>query len=196
VTKPASILTNPAEDYTNRIAADTTIGDLRDRSSIPLLLEVLGEGKAELAWACSHALIAIRSRTSGRRLIEIARTHPSSEVRQAAIYAIWILGEVRAENALITIADLVSEDTQVRSLATEALGNTVHHGRSQRALARRLFDPSAGVRYSALCALSAYGKRLPRLLIGALTAKLDDPDRLDENRVIARLARKILNRCF
>lgn len=81
-------------------------------------------------------------------------------------------------------------------MATEALGNSVDRRDAQHALARLLFDPSVGVRYSALCALCALQyapEPLPDFVSQALRAKLDDPGRLDDHRVIAELAARILN---
>jgi hypothetical protein len=103
-----------------------------------------------------------------------------------------MLRETRGESDLIRIGEAVDqEEEHTRSMAVEALGNTNRRRKTQRALAARLFDPSVDVRYSALCAIGGYIP-LPEFLIQALTAKLDDPDRVDDHRVVAEYAAEIL----
>jgi hypothetical protein len=100
--------------------------------------------------------------------------------------------ESRAEPLFLQLCcALDTEEEYTRDMATEALGNTSWRPRSQRALAERLFDPSPSVRYAALCACPAV---LPEFLRRAIVAKLEDPDRVDDNRVIATLAAEILDR--
>ena len=95
-------------------------------------------------WACSHALIHIGSRRHGRALVEIVRAKSSIHVRQAAIYAIWLLGETRAEAVLIRVgADVEGEDPDTRLMAVEALGITGTRRATQAALAAHLFDDDA-----------------------------------------------------
>lgn len=181
-----------------RRAAAIVLADLRDRGSVGDLIATLAEGDRDLAWACSAALIIIRSRRHGRRLVGILRKHGSPDARQAVIHSLWLLFEKKAEGALIHIADdLDAEAEHTRLMATEALGNTVDRHNTQHALARRLFDPSVGVRYSALCALcglQGVPGPIPEFLSRALHAKVDDPESLDDRRVIAELAAQILNR--
>ena len=169
--------------------------DRRDWEEIPALIDTLAKGDVSQAWASAHALIAISSRRHARRLLQIAAHGKSVHARQAAIYAIWLLGEERGAEILIRIgADIENESEQTRSMAVEALGNTVfRRRRKQEALARHLFDPSEDVKYSALCALS-FLQSIPPFIQTALREKLTDPGRLDDERVIARMANEILNR--
>jgi hypothetical protein len=142
------------------------------------------------------ALLAIRSRRGARRLIQIARGPYPLAARQEAIYALWQLKELRAEPLFLHICAAVdSEEEYTRDMATEALGNTAFRPRTQRALAARLF-PSPSIRFAALCACSMNpscgAREFPGFLLRAIEAKLEDPDRVDDNRVIAELAAGLL----
>jgi HEAT repeat protein len=173
-----------------RITAASVLGGLRCRDALDALIETLAEGELYLSNACMWALLKIRSRRGSRRLIEIARGKYPLAARQEAIYTLWWLRELRAEPLFIHLcAGVDTEEEYTRDMATEALGNTSKRLRSQKALAARLFDPSPSVRYAALCVCPYV---LPGFLRRALVAKLEDPDRVDDNRIIAKLAAEIL----
>ena len=179
-----------------RQAAAEILGALRSRVGVRALIEVLGEGQPQLSWSCMHALTLINSRRAARKLMVIVRGKYPLAARQEAIYALWQLGETRAAPLFIRVSAAVeTEDEYTRDMATEALGNTWWRPATQRTIAARLFDPSASVRYAALCACSCMHPqpyRFPDFLRRALVAKLDDPDRVDDDRVIATLAAKLL----
>jgi len=182
-----------------RIACATALGELWQRNAVAALIEALAEGEFDLSHACMRALLDIRSRRGARRLIEIAGGQYPLAARQEAIYALWHLDERRAEPLFLRICAAVDiEEWYTRDMATEALGNTALRARSQRALAERLFDPSPSIRYAALCACSRMnrncGQEFPDFIRRAIEAKLSDPDRVDDNRVIAALAAQLLNR--
>ncbi len=142
---------------------------------------------------CMSAITTIGSRRGARQLMEIARTSRSLMAKQEAIYTLWMLGETRSEGLFIRFGAAVdTEEEYTRDMATEALGNTHWNPRTQRAIAERLFDPSISVRYSALCAVTEVNERTLPCLHRALEAKLHDPARLDDERVIADFARRLL----
>ncbi len=189
-------LVDASQDPEQRSEAARKLGGLRAREAVAPLIETLAASEWRLSWACAHALIDIGSRRFGRKLIAVVNRAPDALVKQAAIYAIWILQETRAENTLLKVAaNLEDEEEETRSLAVETLGLTNRRRKTQAALAFHLFDPSAHVRYSALCALSAFPRHFPYppFLEKALTAKLDDPERVDDDRVISTVARQILD---
>ena len=106
---------------------------------------------------------------------------------------LWQLRELRAESLFIRLsAALDAEEEYTRDMATEALGNTSWRPRTQRAISERLFDPSVSVRYAALCAAGSVGPHTSSCLRDAIIAKLGDPAKVDDNRVIATLARELL----
>ena len=190
------ILLDASRSLEQRSEAAAKLGQLSAREAVAPLIETLAASGWRLSWACAHALIDIGSRRFGRTLIAVVDRAPEPLVKRAAIYAIWMLRETRAENMLIKVAaNLGGEEEQTRSMAVEALGFTNRRRKSQAALAFHLFDPSAHVRYSSLCALSAFSGRFPYppFLEKALIAKLEDPERLDDHRVISALARQILD---
>jgi len=192
------ILQDTSEPSERREAAASILGGLRSRHSVAALIEVLAEGDLRLSWACMFALTNIGSRRGARRLIAIARGSYPLQARQEAIYALWQLDETRAESLFIQLSrGLETEEEYTSDMATEALGNTCWRPATQKALAERLFDPSPSVRYSALCACSRMFPqpyRFPDFLRRALVAKLDDPDRVDDDRVIATMAGQLLGR--
>jgi HEAT repeat protein len=181
-----------------RQAAAEILGGLRSRDGVRALIEVLGEGRQQLSWACMHALTSIGSRRGARKLMSIVRGNYPLPARQEAVYTLWQLDETRAESLFIRLSSAVgAEEEYIRDMATEALGNTWWRPATQRAIAERLFDPSPSVRYSALCACSCMYPQpysFPNFLRHALVAKLDDPDRVDDDRVIAKTAAELLGR--
>ena len=190
IAEVVDVLQDSTAPSDRRIAAAAVLGGFRCQNAVHDLIEALAEGELYLSNACMHALLAIRSRRGTRRLIAIARGQYPPRARQEAIYILWWLQDLRAEPLFLRLCAAVdTEEEYTRQMATEALGNTSMRPRSQTALAERLFDPSPSVRYGALCACPYV---LPGFLRQALVAKLKDPDKVDDNRVIAKLAAEIL----
>jgi HEAT repeat protein len=190
-----ALLLDPSANEQDRESAAVILRGLRDRRAMLPLIEVLAEGHKTIAWLCMSAITHIGSRRGARRLIGIARSSDSLTARQEAIYTLWMIGETRSERLFIQLSAAVdTEEEYTRDMATEALRNTWRSPRSQRAIAARLFDPSISVRYSALCAVIEVNERTLPCLREALQAKLDDPARLDEDRVVAELAAELLAR--
>jgi HEAT repeat protein len=188
-----AILQNRSESVERRESAALVLGNLRHREAVDALIDALAEGDQKLSWMCMWALTRIGSRRGARRLIEIARRSKALMAKQEAVYTLWQLEERRAESLFINLsAGIDKEEEYTRDMATEALGNTWWRPRTQKAIAARLFDPSVSVRYSALCASARICRRTLGCLRGALVAKLSDPDRVDDNRIIAELAARIL----
>jgi len=193
------ILQDRSESTERRVEAATVLRGLKCRDAVGPLIEALAEGQQELSWMCMSALTAIGSRRGARRLIQIGGGNHSLHARQEAIYTLWHLRELRAESLFIRVSSAVdAEEEYTRDMATEALGNTCLRQPSQRALSQRLFDPSVSVRYAALCACSILhlqpSYEYPGFLRKALEAKLSDPARVDDSRVIAELAAQLLGR--
>jgi HEAT repeat protein len=177
-----------------RIAAASVLGGLRCRAGLNALVQVLIEGQPNLSNACAHALIAIASRSVSRRLMRIVSGKQPLVARQESMYALWQLGETRSEQLFIRLSSsLDTEEEYTRGMATEALGNTAWRLRTQKAIRERLFDPEVSVRYSALCACSLINWHVfPECLRQALEAKLNDSERVDDDRVIAQAAAELL----
>lgn len=199
IAEVAAILQDSSAPLERRVAAAAVLGGLRRWDAVEALVEALAEGHQLLSWTCMRALVDIGSLRGSRRLIEIARGKYPLPARQEAIYTLWQLDELRAEPLFIQLCGAVdTEEEYVRDMATEALGNTCFRPRTQRALAERLFDPSPSIRYAALCACSLMNPRcgsshaFPGIIRRALIAKLDDPDSVDGDRVIAELAARLL----
>lgn len=183
------------EPVSERAECASILGGFRYAPAVGALIDALAEGDLKLSWACSSALFGIESRRGARKLGRIALHGPTAHAKEAAIYTIWMLHETRAEDTLIRLSRALDhEEEHTRSMATEVLGNTIYRLRTQRAVAERLFDPSVDVRYSALCALGGLYPSLPEFVKTALRAKLNDPDRVDEHRVIAEYAAELLGR--
>lgn len=199
IAEATAILQDTSAALDRRIAAADVLGGFRRRDAVHALIETLAEGEVNLSWACMRALVDTGSLSGSRRLMEIARGKYPLPARQEAIYTLWQLDEKRAEPLFIQLCGAVgTEEEYVRDMATDALGNTCFRPRTQRALAERLFDPSPSIRYAALCACSLMNPRcgsshvFPDIIRRALIAKLDDPDKVDDDRVIAEFAAQLL----
>jgi HEAT repeats len=194
------LIQDRSEDPERREAAALVLAGLKCRDAVEPLIEVLSEGHQKLSWMCMWALTAIGSRRHARKLMDIVRGDCPLPARQEAIYTLWHLHELRAEQLFVRVSGALDyEEEYTRDMATEALGNTSRRPRSQRALAARLFDPSVSVRYAALCACSRMSPQpyvFPDFLRQALEAKLADPAKVDDNRVVAQLAAQLLGRSF
>lgn len=187
------ILQDQSENAERRVEAAAILRGLRCRDAVEPLIEVLAEGQQALSWMCMSALTTIGSRRGARRLIQIAGGNHPLPARQEAIYTLWHLRELRAESLFIRVSSaLDTEEEYTRDMATEALGNTAWRPRTQRALSERLFDPSVSVRYAALCAAGRVDSQTRSCLRDAIIAKLADPAKVDDNRVIAALAGQLL----
>jgi HEAT repeat protein len=187
------ILQDQSENIERRVEAAAILRGSKCRDAVEPLIEALAEGKQALSWMCMSALTTIGSRRGARRLIQIAGGNHPLAARQEAIYTLWHLRELRAESLFIRLSSAMdTEEEYTRDMATEALGNTRNRPRSQRALSERLFDPSVSVRYAALCAAGTVGPRTSSCLRDAIIAKLADPAKVDDNRVIAELAGQLL----
>ena len=187
------LLQDRSESTERRVAAASILRGLKCREAVGPLIEVMAEGHQELSWMCMSALTTIGSRRGARRLIQIARGNYPLPARQEAIYSLWSLNELRAEPLFIRVSSaLDTEEEYTRDMATEALGNTRRRPRTQRALAERLFDPSVSIRFAALCATGSVDSHTHSCLREAVIAKLSDPGKVDENRVIAALAAELL----
>ena len=197
VSQVIAILQDATASPERRENAAFVLRGLRCRDAVSPLIEALSEGHPRVACMCMSALNRISSRQGARRLINIARGRSFPlPARQEAIYTLWSVNERRAEPLFIQLSSAAdSEEEYTRDMATEALGNTCWRRRTQKALSERLFDPSASVRFAALCAVARlYGLMLP-CLHQALVAKLDDPGKVDDNRVIATMAAEMFGRC-
>ena len=70
-----------------RTSAAMVLGDLDDRRSVGDLIGALAEGDRNLAWACSSALNAIKSRRHGRSLVGVLRKRTTGKEQQ--FHARW-----------------------------------------------------------------------------------------------------------
>jgi len=187
------IVQKRSEGAERREAAAAILGELKCREAVEALIEALREGQQRLSWMSMTALTQIGSRRHSRKLMDTVRGAYLLPARQEALYTLWHLHELRAESLFIRVSSAIDkEEEYTRDMATEALGNTRWHLATQRALSERLFDPSVSVRYAALCAVGIVNARTLTCLRRALVAKLTDPEKVDDHRVIAELAEHLL----
>ncbi|MGC9949230.1 MAG: HEAT repeat domain-containing protein [Bryobacteraceae bacterium] len=195
VSEVIGILRDRSQSPERRGEAAAVLAGLKCRDAVGPLIEVLAEGHPNLSWMCMSALTKTGSRRFARSLIDMARGSYPLPARQEAIYTLWQLKELRAEPLFIRLsAALDTEEDYTRGIATEALGNTWWRPRTQRAISARLSDPSVSVRFSALCAVRRVNIHTLDSLRRALVAKLADPAKVDDNRVVATLAAQLLSR--
>ncbi len=195
VAEVVGIVQDRSQSPERRETAAAILGGLRCRDAVLPLIEALREGQPKLSRMCMNALTEIGSRRHARELIEVVRGDYPLPARQEAIYTLWHLREPRAEHLFLHVCAAVeTEEEYTRDMATEALGNTRWRPRTQRALSERLFDSSVSVRFAALCAIGAVDDQALECLRRALEAKLTDPGKVDDSRVIAKLAGQLLGR--
>jgi HEAT repeat protein len=99
-------------------------GVFRVRECIPILVRILERANtAAIAWESAIALSLIGSRTCVRPLLEVARQHTLEEAKEAAIHALGVLGDYRAEPILSRIALDIAYRDGTRARAAEAMGS-------------------------------------------------------------------------
>jgi HEAT repeat protein len=129
---------------------------MRSRPFVNVLLRLGIDGREDLLiWESLVALGVIGSRTATRPLLRLARASDSRIRRQAAVFALGLLNDKRGRSTLIKVLLDTKEGTKIRGLAAEALGLLPAKRGTTMVLVEMLQDPSAEVRYSALCALGA-----------------------------------------
>lgn len=140
----------------DRLQSCLLLSQLRCREALPLLIEIGSEGQEpKLVWQSLVAIGAIGSLRATRPLLRLLRSTKSKATRHGVLVALGELADERARRALTTIAVDVKEDDSLRGLAVEALGLLKAKRKTSTVLIEALSDPSAGVRFSSLCAISA-----------------------------------------
>jgi HEAT repeat protein len=156
------------------------------RTSVLALINIgLKEEDNILVWTAFAAVGTIGSRKATRPLMHLVRTMKSSFKRQGVIFALGMLQDKRARSLLERVLADLREDSKTRGLAAEALGLLRPKEASVKFLIRALEDPSAEVRYSALCALGALRSRYALL---AVKRMLEDHAIVDGDKTIAYYA--------
>src|SRR5438105_4662259 len=89
-------LTGLEVDKSKRIAACQAASEVRLRVAVPDLISMLNENQSDLSWASAQALWQIGSRRATRPLISVVRTSRDQSTREAATYALGMLGDSRA----------------------------------------------------------------------------------------------------
>lgn len=185
-----------------RARACRLLGLLGAKQAIPVLLQIgQVEDSEELTWEALSALGFIRSHRATKPLIEVVRTAGDVRKKQAAAYALWLIGDNRARNTFIRVAEDRAEDETTRGFAVEGLGSLKPTARTVTVLVRALRDPSVNVRFSALCALSgaavlAVNQKvrpevrllLTRRAIPAIRCRLQDKSEIKGEGTVAELA--------
>lgn len=176
-------LQDPAQPLPRRIAAATGLGTAKHRPAILPLIQAMNTEDFGLAFACSKALNAIRSRRHMRLLLTYLRPSAPTAAKQAAIYSLHWLRERRGQTTLAKLALPGSgEEEWTRVMAAEALLISVRKPFTQSILAKLFSDPNISVRKSALCATALlHGAPLLPILRRAMESRLDDPEVIYES---------------
>jgi len=176
----ASVLVDPHEDTTVRIAAAEAIGSIVDEAVLPHLCEALasqGEGGAKVV---AEALVSFGA-SAVIPLTNMLR-HERAMARTWAARVLGRIGDPAATPALLGRLD--DGDAATRAAAAEALGQ-IRDLRATRPLAcAALGDPSGAVRSRAAAALSRVGDEEA---VSTLVAALGDGDPEVRSRAIDAL---------
>lgn len=172
-----------SQSYEKRASACLLLGQMRARTSVLALINVgLKEEDSILVWTAFAATGAIGNGKATRPLMHLVRTMTSSFKRQAVVFALGGLQDKRARSLLEWVLADLREDPKTRGLAAEALGLLRPKTPTVKVLIRALEDPSAEVRYSALCALGALRSRYA---LPAVKRMLEDRTIVDGDKAIS-----------
>lgn len=155
--------------YTIRLTAITALGNLRDPSSTPTLIEALTDSSPAVRVAAANALGAIGDRQATQALLPLLRDRHNEQARTAAITALGKLKDASAVNDLLEIANDESDGWAVRKASVEALGE-IRDTRAVDCLVNTLSDQYATVREASALALGKIGSNQATL---PLLATLD-----------------------
>lgn len=173
-----------------RDLASELLGLLAPHGMGPQLVAALAEGR--ISWMRWIDIAQLDEHQSVKPLLQLLRTTSDETLQLAAIQALWHgRQDRRIGPALIYVSKSPRYSENIRSLATEALQAAGPGKAVIRALGERLFDDSVDIRYSALCAIGTLG--VAGQLSNELRQKLNDPARLDDERVVSKKAAELLD---
>ncbi|MFN7172995.1 MAG: HEAT repeat domain-containing protein [Fimbriimonadaceae bacterium] len=187
-----AILTDTRQSLERRRKACAALGYLEVRSAVSILVDVVQANDAELPWIAANALASIKSRRATRPLMKIVRTAPNERSQQAAIYALWLLGDTRARSVVRwVLSGLATAGSHTRSLALEALGAYGPTKRDLDIIIRQSTNPAPEIRYTAVLILKRFAR--DERVRGALEARLSDDESWRDKGPISELARDALS---
>jgi HEAT repeat protein len=160
-------------DATVRAAALSSIGRLRDRDALEIVLARIDDGDPTVRQIALIAAADIGDRAAFERLVQATRDD-RPEVRFQAVAS---LATLAPELALEPLAAMVGDaDREVRSHLADALGS-LETPKAKTALVQLLEDDSIAVRFGAAIGLARIGERKS---ITTLIEALEDRDRAFE----------------
>jgi HEAT repeat protein len=187
----AAVLSDPREDAERRAAAGAIIAATRGPRTLPGLLNAISERDEDLVWGIANSLGTFGSRRATRPLLRIVALPERSARRAAAVYALGLLRDPRAAQALGHVLSREDETEETRALAADALGGLCDNRRALRALLANHDSPSDSVRFTVINALGNFG---PNPVIDeALRSHLGDHGSYPGRSTIGELARSLLN---
>lgn len=130
----------------------------QERRIVRILLKVMKENIPIISWSAALSLARIGDRSSVNKLIEVVKTTKREATRRAAIHALGLFGDKRAERALSEVLGNVSEPSGLRGEAAEAISSLASiRKRTHSILLRGLEDDSAEVRFFCAFTLGIVG---------------------------------------
>jgi HEAT repeat protein len=153
--RAVQIARDPRQTDIDRASACAEIGRQRSRSALPALIEIVSSGEErEPLFSALAAIGMIGSRAATRPLMKVIARSPPLK-RQCALITLGQLADRRARQLFARTLSDPSELAKTRGIAAEALGLLPPSRQVVKALVSALADPSAEVRYSALCGAEA-----------------------------------------
>jgi len=110
-----------------RAAAAQSLGQLKDVTAVPALIDAIRDPMAEASAESIRALAALKDNRAIEPLIDVVNNHHGfflPFVRRAAILALGTFNDGRATEALNEVAGNMIEDAVVRQSAIESLGSS------------------------------------------------------------------------
>ncbi len=157
------------------------------KETLPELLQALEHGTDELSYRAAMAVIAMNDPSVTNELMSILSRSECKEVRDHAIYAVWLVGNEEAVPGLIEVLENAKEEVHLRGQAAEALGSCGYGNESaMEALRKALGSEHAEIRLFAANALAFCGDERA---IPELTELLTDDARVADFGTVAEDAR-------
>ncbi len=168
-------------DPQTRANAARRLGELKDRNSLPLLVNLLNDSEPIVRFEAGLALGKIGDTTAIAPLFTAARNEPREDVAMAFTRALGDIGPA-ATDPLINLTG--SPKTAVRIVACHELGR-MRIKKAVDPLIRRLDDPDPNVRRKAIFALRRIGDQKG---LSAIASKISSIDPVTEQAAEAALS--------
>lgn len=145
-------------DASARGIACLALGCFEYKPAVPVLLKLADDDDLGLVVNATRALEIIADPRAFQPMLTLATDATRVEVRNRAIDVLGVLGDIRAEDTLVSILGNRREAESTRCSAADAIAGLLQHsGQAVSCLLEALKEPSALIRWTALNTLGLMG---------------------------------------